>query len=150
MYAYHQPGPTRTRQMQTGRFQPYGMSRTRRNEYRNAQAGPSTLPLLPVPSVGPPTLSPSGGYISETTANAEKKQTFTEEDKVAVSNFYCAHIPRVTGCSFGVRLPSRPGFPEAKDHLAPTGSGQGRPSPRYATGSSDGRGTGNPPLPTWL
>ena len=81
----YQPGPSRTG-CSTGRFQPYGMSRTRPNERRNAEAGPSTLVPPPVPHVGLPTPQPSGG-ISETTADADKHQTNTEEDKASVSIF---------------------------------------------------------------
>jgi hypothetical protein len=93
------------------------MSRTRTNEHRNAEAGPSTLALPPVPYVGPPTSQPSGG-ISETTADAETKETITEEDEAPVSDFYCSHIPRVTESLFGVRSPSEPGSPTAKDDRA--------------------------------
>ena len=93
VYTYHQPGagPARTGQMSTGRFQPYGMSRSRPNHHRNAEAGPSTL--VPSPAQ---TQQPSGGIISEPTADADKTQSFTEEDKAAVSKFYCSHIPHVT------------------------------------------------------
>jgi len=86
-----------------GRFQPYGRSYARRNEHRNAEAGPSTLLPPPVPFVGYPTLQPSGGMISETTAEAEQVQPITEENKAPVSYFYCSHIPRVIEWSFGVR-----------------------------------------------
>jgi hypothetical protein len=72
--------------MPMGRFQPYGMSRNRLGEGRNARAGPSALVPHLVPYVGLPMLQPSGG-ISETTAYAENIQHNTEEDKVAVSHF---------------------------------------------------------------
>jgi len=68
-----------------GRFQPYGRSYARRSEHRNAEAGPSTLLPAPVPFVGYPTLQPSGGMTSETTADAEDKQPITEEKKAPVS-----------------------------------------------------------------
>ena len=103
------------------RFHPYGRSYARRSEHRNAEAGPSTLLPAPVPYVGYPTLQPSGGMISETTADAEKEPTTTEEDKVPVSNFYCSHIPRVVERSFGVRRSqSGPSALVVKDHPAAT------------------------------
>ena len=71
-----------------GRFQPYGMSSARPNEYWNAEAGPSTSLTAPfVPSVDLPIQQPSG-WISETTADAETTQTITEEHEVPVSSFY--------------------------------------------------------------
>ena len=80
--------------MPTGRFQPYGMSHTRPNRYRNAEAGPSTQVVPPTPYVGPSMPQPSGGR-SETTADAEEIQYTTEEEEVPVSVFYCSRIPRV-------------------------------------------------------
>jgi len=104
-----------------GRFQPYGRSYARRSEHRNAEAGPSTLLPAPVLYVGYPTLQPSGGMISETTADAENAQLITEEDKVPVSNFYCSHIPRVIEWFFGVRRsPSELSALAAKDHPVAT------------------------------
>jgi len=79
--------------MSARKHKPYERFRVRQSEHRNAEAGPSTLAPPPIPYVGPPTLQPSGGVISETTANAEV-QTTAEEDKAPVSNFYCSHIPR--------------------------------------------------------
>ena len=105
--------------MPTRRFQPYGASRARQYEHRNAEAGPSTLVLPPALQ----TPQPSGG-ISETTADAEKTQSTTEEDKVPVSSFYCSHIPRVIEWSFGVRRPSGPGSPAAKEEFAATANGR--------------------------
>ena len=90
----------------TGRYQPYGMPRSRSNEHGNAEAGPSTLQSIPY--LGPTTLQPSGRTKSETTANAEPTQTISEEDKITVSNFYCSHIPHVTEWSFGDRRLSGP------------------------------------------
>ena len=88
-------GPSRTGLISTGRFQPYGIPHhTRPYEYRNAEAGPSTLASPLVPYVGPPAPQPSGGK-SETTADAENEQTVTEE-KGPVSKFYCSHFPHVT------------------------------------------------------
>ena len=91
VFTHHQPGagPTRTELRSAGRYQPYGRFPVRQSEHRNAEAGPSTLVPPPVPYVGLPTLLPSGGVISETTADAEKAQT-TGEDEVPVSNFYCS------------------------------------------------------------
>ena len=80
--------------MPTERFQPYEMSHTRLDEYRDAEAGSSTLMVPPVPYVGPPMLQPSGGR-SATTADAELIHQVTEEEEVPVSKFYCSHIPRV-------------------------------------------------------
>ena len=71
------------------------MFRVRQNEHRNAEAGPSTQVLPSIPYVDPPAPQPSGG-ISETTANAEKNKTITEEEEVPVSSFYCSRIPHVT------------------------------------------------------
>ena len=120
MFTYPQPG-TGPARAGMARFHPYGRSYARRNEHRNAEAGPSTLLPAPVPYVGYPTLQPSGGMISETTANAEITQSITEEDKVPVSNFYCPHIPRVIEWSFGVRRSqSEPSALAVKDHPAPT------------------------------
>ena len=69
------------------RFHPYGRSYARRSEHRNAEAGPSTLLPAPVSYVCYPTLQPSGGMISETTADAEKPKQNTEEDEAPVSSF---------------------------------------------------------------
>jgi len=87
-------GPTRTGLIPTGWFQPYELSCTGENEYRNAEAGPSTLVPPPAPCVGLPMPQPSGG-ISETTADADNNQTPTEEDKAPVSDFYRSYIPHV-------------------------------------------------------
>ena len=84
------------------RFQPYEIPRARPNEYRNAEAGSSTLAPLLVPYVGLPMPQPSGG-ISETPADAGKNNTEIEEDKVPVSNFYCSYIPHMTESLSGVR-----------------------------------------------
>ena len=123
--------------MPIGRFQPYGTPRVRPDEYSNAEAGPSTLMVPPVPYIDPPTSQPSGG-VSETTADAEQTQTNTEEDKASVSNFYCPHIPHVTEWSFGVRRPKRPGSPAAMDRHAPV-CGCRRMPASCVTGSSGGR-----------
>lgn len=74
--------------MPIGRFQPYGISRTRPREYRDAEAGPSTLMAPQGPYVDLQTLQPSGG-ISETMADAAMTQATTEEDETPVSSFYC-------------------------------------------------------------
>lgn len=107
--------------MSTGRFNPYGMSRShiRLNEYRNAEAGPSTLIPPPVLYVDQPTLQPSGG-LSETMADAETTQTIPEEDRIPVSDFYCSHIPRATDWLSGVRRQRKPGAQTVKDDLAIT------------------------------
>jgi len=68
-------GPTRAEVTHREWCQPYGVSRTRPNGYRNAEAGPSTLVAPPV------TNKPSGG-ISETTANAKTTEhTIAEEHR---------------------------------------------------------------------
>ena len=88
MHTFYPPhvGLTGTELLSAGRFQPYGMSRARLDEHRNAEAGPSTLVLPPAPYVDQPTSQPPGG-ISEATANAEKTKQNTEEVRVTVSNF---------------------------------------------------------------
>ena len=96
-------GPARTALMSAGRFRPYGTPYTRLNEYREAEAGPSTLAVPPVPYGGLSIPQPFGGILSETTANADSNQTLTEEYRVPVSSFYCSRIPHVTDWSFGVR-----------------------------------------------
>ena len=145
MHTYHQlsTGPTRTGLTQTGRFQPYGMSHTRPNEYWNAEAGLSIMVAPPAQYVHPPTWQPSGG-IPETTADAETTQTFTEEDKVPVSDLYCSHIPRVTEWLFGVRRLSGPSAPVAGDHLAPAVYRCRRTPSSYATGRSGERDSRKP------
>ena len=120
--------------MAAGRFQPYGTSCTRPYEYRNVEAGPSTLVASPVPYVDLSTSQPSGG-IPETAADAETTQTITEEEKTSVSAFYCSHIPRVVGWSLDVRYPDKLGFPAAKEHREP-GSGCRKMDISCATGSS--------------
>ena len=80
--------------MSTGQFQPYGMTHTHSNEYWNVDAESSTLVTPPATYVDPRMPQPSGG-ISETTADAGKNQTTTEEDQVPVSNFYCSRILHV-------------------------------------------------------
>jgi len=109
VHTHHLPGtgPARTEPTSMRRFQPYGRSRAQRSEHINAEAGPSTLIPPPVPCVGLPTLQPSGGMTSETTADAEKTQSTTEEDEAPVSNFYRSHILRVIEWSFGVRRSPR-------------------------------------------
>ena len=106
-------GPYRTELLPAGRFQPYGMTRARLDRRSNAEAGPSNLVLPPTPYINQPSSQPPGG-ISEATADADTTITITEEDRAAVSNFYCSHIPRVTEWSFGVRSPNGPGSPAAK------------------------------------
>ena len=61
------------------------------------EAGPSTL----VPSYqshdGPEqALRPTGGFVPETTANAEQNQKEKEGDEALVSDFYHFHVPRFT------------------------------------------------------
>jgi hypothetical protein len=74
------------------RFQPYRTHHARVTEYINAEAGPSTLPPPRIPFVAPSITKPSGGH-SETTADAEKMQTNTEEYKAPVNDFYRSHVP---------------------------------------------------------
>ena len=84
------------------RFQPYEIPRARANEYKNAEAGSSTLAPPLVPYVGLSMPQPSGG-ISKTPANAGQYNKDTEEDKVPVSNFYCSRVPHMTESLSGVR-----------------------------------------------
>jgi len=151
MRTSYQPsaGPSRTGPIQMGRFQPYGMSRVRPSEHRNAEAGPSTLVVPPAPYLSLPTLEPSGG-ISETTADAENKQTTTEEDKIPVSNFYCSHILHVIEWLFGVRVPSGRSSPEARARSAAIASGPRKMLPSCAAGPSGGRGSQKSRALTWL
>ena len=132
------PGPPRTGMIRMGRFQPYEVSRTRPNEHRNTEAGPSTPVPLPLPYVGPPTPKPSGG-ISETPADAKKNQSDTEGDKGPVSKFYCSHIPHVTEWSSGVRPPRRLGALAVKDDLARTECGRRKLLTSCAPGCSNRR-----------
>ena len=90
-----QPSVVRAEPGQVRQFRRHrGAHRTIRNEHTNAEAGPSSLALSYVPSVGTPTPQPSGG-ISETTADAEtNNNNNTEENKGSVSNFYRSRIPR--------------------------------------------------------
>ena len=135
-------GSTRAGSISTGRFRPYGMSRARTNEHRNAEAGPSTIVPPSFPYVGLSTLQPSGG-ISETTADAEFKQTDTEEYEVPVSNFHCFRIPRVPEGSFGVRRPNGPSSLVAKDHVVSTACACKKMEASCASGYDDGRGSPN-------
>ena len=82
---------------------PYERRRSRLGRHANAEAGPSTLaaPLDPHLELPP-------GGISEPTANAEQKQTITEEEETPVSDFYCPQVPHVTICSPDVRRPGKP------------------------------------------
>ena len=84
-----------TRAMKEYRRQPYSLPRTYANERTNAEAGPSNLAALPP-------ANPSGGT-SETSADAEKHNSKTEEDAAPVSNFYCSRILRVSERAFGAR-----------------------------------------------
>ena len=127
VYTHHQPrtGPVGTGLVSAGQFQPYGI----------AEVGPPILLPSPIPYVGHQTQQPSGGTISETTADAKILQTIIEEDKVPVSNFYCSHIPRVIEWSSGVRrLSERLSAPVFEDHLAPTVSRWRRIPPSCSTG----------------
>jgi hypothetical protein len=152
VYAYHQPGtgPTRTGPTSMGRFQPYGTSHAQQNGRRNAWSGPPTLMPPPIPYVSHPTQQPSGGIISETTADAERTQTITEEDKVPVSNFYRSHIPRVIEWSFGVRHPSGPGSPAAKDDPAHAACRFEKIPLSYTTGHGERRDSQKVQPSIWL
>jgi len=68
-------------------FQPYGTPRVHPNGHVNAEAGSSTLMPPLVPHLALPTAGPSGGS-PETSADAENKQTETDEDAAPVSNFH--------------------------------------------------------------
>jgi len=121
--------------MPAWRFSPYGTLPARPNEYRNAEAGPSTLVPPPAPYLALPTINPSGG-ISEAAADAANNRTDTEEDVAPVSNFYCSHIPRVTERLFGVR---QPGDPEGRDKYVTGASGLSETPARCVPGHKGGR-----------
>jgi len=141
----HWPGtdPTGAEVTRTEWYQPSGVTRTRPNWYTNAEAGPSTLVAPPVQYLGLPTTQPPGG-ISETRANAQSKQTITEEHRVPVSIFYCSYIPRVTEWLFGVRNPSELDFLVVKGGHAPPVNGADGLATTYASGYGTG-GTTAPP-----
>lgn len=73
--------------VQTRRFQPYQRYRVRVAEYMNADAGPSHIQ-----SVGLPTAQDSRS-ISGETANATDEPSNEEENKAPVSKFYHPHTP---------------------------------------------------------
>lgn len=116
-------GPTRTGHVSTERFLPYASSSTRSLGYWKAEA-PSTQVPQPIPYADSPTFQPAGGIMPEMTADAEIKQTITDKDGVAVSNFYRSHVPHVIEWSFGVRHPSGSGSPMGKAHTAGAASGR--------------------------
>ena len=82
----HHPTTDSTRDEPPRRFQPYHISRVHPNEHRYTEAGPSTLVPPPVQYVAPQMPQPPGG-ISETPADAENDQPYTEEDQAPVSHF---------------------------------------------------------------
>jgi len=103
------------------RFTPYGAYHARQNMYQSAEAGPSNRQPHPASYDTSLTAQPPG-WISETTANAEQNQTFTEEDGTPVSDFYCSPIPHVTDRLFGIRRPGRDAL-QAKGWHDPTARG---------------------------
>jgi len=68
------------------RFAPYATYGARPTAHGSTEAGSLTQIPLPVRHDALPTTHPTGG-LSETAANAENKQTLTEEDEFPVSNF---------------------------------------------------------------
>ena len=138
MQSSYQPGTgsTRAGSIPMMRFQPYGVSCTHPNEYRDAETGTSTLVPPSASYVGPPTPQPSGG-ISETTVGAEDNNTTKDEDKAAVSNFYCSRIPHIIELSSGVRPLRRQGALAAKDDIARTARGRRHSLTCCAPGCSD-------------
>ena len=123
MQNHHQPqyGATRTGMMDSRRFTPYGEYNARLIAKRPTVAGLPTHVHLPVLHYAPQTIQPTGG-LSETAANAEKKQTITEEYESPVSDFYCSLIPHVIDRLFDVRRP-KPGAPVVKGYHASTARG---------------------------
>jgi len=109
--------------MNTQRFTPYGTHHAHASFYGNAGAGLLTQLPPPIPYDIQSIAQPAGG-ISETTADAEHNQPFTEEE-APVSDFYCSPIPRVTDCLLDVRHPG-PGAPAAKGRAAPIAGGTRR------------------------
>ena len=83
----HQPqyGATRTGMMDR-RFTPYGGYNARLIAKESTVAGLPTHVPLPVLHYVPQTIQPTGG-LSEKAANAEQKQTITEEYESPVSDF---------------------------------------------------------------
>ena len=120
----HRADPTRAGLLQSERFKPYGVSRAHTVEHINAEAGPSTLVPAQDPRVGTQMLLPYAG-LSESAADAATTQTNTEDNEVAVSNFYRPHTLHVTEWSFGVRSPSRRALPAAGGCLVPITSRRG-------------------------
>ena len=85
----------------TGRFHPYA-HRTRTTRHANAEAGPPTVALPYVQSGGQQIPEPSGGVVSETSADAETNQLTTEQHEAPVSNFYRARTTHATKWFFSV------------------------------------------------
>ena len=90
MHGTHQSssGPMRTGYISAERFQPYSASSSNLSDHWNTEAGPPTLLPQQALHVAPSILRPTGGIIPETAADAEIRQTVTDEDEVPVSNFY--------------------------------------------------------------
>ena len=103
-------GPIRTELSSTNRLKPYETRHVRTAEREIAAVEPSTFAYPPVIHVGLPIPGPSGGLLSETSADAEQTETITEQDEVPVSNFYRSHTPHATECLFSVGSPGSQGF----------------------------------------
>ena len=125
-------GATRTEMLDSWRFTPYGGYSARPITHGTTVARPSTHIPLYIQHYAPPTIQPTGG-LSETAANAEHNQTYTEEDESPVSDFYCSRIPHVSDRLLDVRQLS-PDAPAGKGFHACTVSGTRRVPTSYGRG----------------
>ena len=114
--------------------EPYPMRYIDSDEYANIEAGLSNFVPLYTTYMAQPFTNPSGGS-SEATADAEHAIKFTEENAAPVSNFYCSHVPRVTGSVFDV---GRPGSPHPQGSLSVRRPCVRSFSSRYASGREIG------------
>ncbi|KAF9779717.1 hypothetical protein BJ322DRAFT_337069 [Thelephora terrestris] len=110
-------GPSRTGQSSTRRFQPYGTSRAREPEQRNAEAGPSTITLPQVAYVGSPTPEPTGGLIPEAKADANNEQPFTEEEEAPKQRCRRKRLPNGEGVPRGGRKREQSDFRKLGDFV---------------------------------
>ena len=133
-------GPTRTGMMDSRRFTPYGTCGAHPIVYGTVEVElPFQIPL-PVLYGTPSATQPTGGT-PETTANAETKQTTTEEEESSVGGSYCSPIPHVVDRLPDVRCHT-PGTPAAKGYHASTASGPRGVPADYGRGLKPREGIG--------